>query len=79
MLCFPNLFFLPTHYLKYGIEFSIFFSFIFVTGMWHGVGIKLPAVPSTTKPKTSESQQTATNKEGEFSTNDDDKDHPTIF
>ena len=48
--------------------------------MWHGVGIKLPAVPSTTKPKTSESPlQTATNKEGEFSTNDDDKDHPTIF
>ena len=47
--------------------------------MWHGVGIKLPAVPSTTKPKTSESQQTATNKEGEFSTNDDNKDHPTIF
>ena len=78
MLCFPN-FFLPAHYLKYGIKFSIFFSFIFVTGMWHGVGIKLPAVPSTTKPKTSESQQTATNKEGEFSTNDDDKDHPTIF
>ena len=78
MLCFPNLFFTDSLFEIWNRIFN-FFSFIFVTGMWHGVGIKLPAVPSTTKPKTSESQQTATNKEGEFSTNDDDKDHPTIF
>ena len=77
MLCFPNLFFTDSLYEIWNRIFN-FFSFIFITGMWHGVGIKLPAVQSTTKPKTSESQQTAT-KEGEFSTNDDDKDHPTIF